>query len=76
VKVVLLKDLSKDSVLPAFRRSVDYLQEKYEVSTFPELDELFEKEFNCTLIYDREKSVFGFMWDNDANYSWFMLRWM
>lgn len=73
MKVVLYDDAS-DDVKKLFARSIKLLREKSGVDTYPELDEKFEAEYACTLLYTRDRGVIGFCWKNDADYTWFTLK--
>ena len=39
------------------------------------LDRMFERLYNCKVEYRDEWSAVRVVWDNDADYTWFMLRW-
>lgn len=71
MKFVLLEEAIKQGV---FINSIQHVRDLYQITGYPELDERFELEFKCELTYDRTGSVSGFVWRNDADFSWFLLR--
>ena len=73
MKVILYDDASTD-VKNLLARSINLLREKNGVNTFQELDEHFEAEYACTILYTRDRGITGFCWKNDADYTWFTLK--
>lgn len=70
MKVVLLEEAN----LNMFKHSVECVKEQYNGLGFPEFDEKFEEMYKCKVMYNREKGVLGFLWPNEADYSWFLIR--
>lgn len=59
----------------AIQNAIMYIRNKYtDADGFPELDEHFEKEFRCNILYGRERGILGFKWNKEADFSWFLLR--
>lgn len=74
MKVIFVDDAMHGPDKATYINGINFVKDQTSLRTFPEFDEQFEKEFNCTILYNRDKAVLGFAWKNDADYSWFMLR--
>lgn len=75
MKVIFINTDEYEINKSAIQNAIMYIRNNYtDVDGFPELDEHFEKEFRCNILYGRERGILGFKWDNDADYSWFLLR--
>ena len=58
----------------AIVEGIRIIREKFNDKGYPELDEHFESEFGCKIMYARNTGIIGFTWENEADYSWFLLR--
>lgn len=74
MKIVFLDEALNDRNKSTFQNSIELAKEECGTQTFPEFDEYYEKRFNCKIIYDRNKTVLGFLWNTEAEFSWFMLK--
>jgi hypothetical protein len=73
MKVVMYEQASlaeKRAIVEGIR----IVRAKFNEDIYPALDEYFENEFGCTLMYSRNTGIIGFAWKYEADYSWFMLR--
>ena len=75
MKTIFLDAKEYDDYKYVIQNAIEQVQNKYNGSnTYPELDEHFENEFKCTILYGRERGIIGIRWTNDADFSWFLLR--
>lgn len=75
MKVIFLNTDEYEVNKFAIQNAIRNVRNKYrDLVGFPELDEHFESEFRCNILYCRERGILGFKWDNDADFSWFVLR--
>lgn len=43
--------------------------------THGENEDRFQEEYRCRLVYNNFNGIHSFIWDNDADYTAFLLRW-
>lgn len=58
----------------AIVEGIRIIRSMFDDAAYPALDEYFEREFNCRIMYARNTGIVGFTWENEADYSWFLLR--
>ena len=58
----------------AIVEGIRIIRDKFTDNAYPKLDEHFESEFNCTILYGRNTGIIGFTWQHEADYSWFLLK--
>lgn len=73
MKVVMYEQASS-AEKRAIVEGIRIVRDKFNEDTYPKLDEHFESEFGCKIMYARNTGIIGVAWSNEADYSWFLLK--